>query len=982
MNPDGAGRRRAAGLAAVPLALACACAALWIARPPAVVTSLYDMAGAEGIPAALRGRSEGVVPVMVSAGDFEGALAAAEDFAGMVPAGDCEAIHFREEGAAGTLGAVLELAGNRRGGLVSPEDAVLLETPEGRARIARTAARRYAASPLPPVFAPGDDPFCLADRFVSSLPVPRTGWERRNGVLAAERDGRTYVLARLELAPRVAAGGRALEEFAGRVGEAAAAAVAAHPGAEIAACGAPMHTAAAAARCRREIGWLTAFSLAFIAGLSVLAFRGAGWIPLLAGSLATAAASGGVALAVLFRQVHAMALVFGTTVLGLVVDYSFHWLMSAEGDRRRVLRGLVASFATTEIGLLPLACSSLPVLRQAAAFLAAGLAGALAYVAGCYPRGKAAGTGNGGDGAKRRRAARWAAAAVLAAALPGLWRAKGDAGLDTLYRPPEELASAEKLFAELGGGTGGGGFLVTEGDGLEELLEREEAAGLPEEAACLSRYMPSLGKRRAAAALVEKLYEEQGAKQAEWLGLDGVVPPPEPEAWTWEDVPAAAREAFAAEGALVAASVPEPEGELPEGVAFCRPAETLAEMLAGWTEEARRRLGYALAAMAVALAVLRGRNAAVDALPPLLALGAVAGGLGWAGCGVGLFHLLAGFLLAGMAADYAIFLRGGEGAFRPALCSMLTSVAGFGALAFVSLPAARAFGAVLGGGLPVAFLCALAVPAARAAGGGGGTEKCASPAGLEFLYWTYRLFGGRALRAGACGVGLCAWTFSRGVRRAAGSRRRLLAFCRSLADKMAVMAGGRGVPRAVPDGTADTRAFEADVQAGKGVFVISSHCGTIEALAVLGEAPGVFHAWMDFSRTSVFTAFYLRHARTEGRVALHPVGEWGPETVFEAGDALDAGDCIVMAGDSGGGREMRVPFGDGEIALREGTFRLARALGHPVYFVACLETGGGRYEVRARRLEGGHGEMAREYAEALHGIAREHPEQWFHWKEG
>jgi predicted exporter/predicted LPLAT superfamily acyltransferase len=972
-----------AGLVAMPLVLALGCAVLWVARPPALRTSLYDMAGSGGIPQALRGRSEGVVPIIVSSEDPPKARAAADALAALLEEVDGASVGGRTEGSG--VAAMLETVLERRAGLVSPEDAQLLATPEGRARIARAAMRRYASSPLPPMFPPAEDPFCLADRFVSSLPMPSTGWERQDGRLEAGRNGVTHVLLPVELAPRVAGGGRALETFAREVSEAAEKVRAGHPGTEIAACGAPMHTAVASARCRREIGWLTVFSLAFIAGLSVLAFRGAGWIPLLAASLAVAAACGGLALLALFWEIHVMALVFGTTVLGLVVDYSFHWLMAGEANRRSVVRSLAASFATTEIGLLPLAFSSLPVLKQAAAFLAAGLLGALGYVLLCYPQGRAADgeVGDSGRTTRRRRWARWAAGAVLVITLPGLFRAKGYAGLDTLYRAPDDLAAAEKLFAELSAGDGaqaGGGFLVTESPGgnLEDLLAREAAAGLPENVSCLSRFLPPLERRREMAGLVAKLYEELGTKQAEWLGLDALELPPGPRAWEWGDIPPYAKEAFVAEGALVAASAPEPDGALPEGVVFCRPSETLAAMLADWTAEARQRLGLALAAMAAALLLLRGRNAIGDALPPLLALAAVGGGLGLAGEGVGLFHLLAGFLLAGMGVDYAIFLRGQGGAFRPALCSMLTSVAGFGALVFVSMPAARAFGIVLGGGLPVAFLCALAAPSARGAEPGG-TEKCAWRPGLEILYWIYRLFGPGALRLAASCIGLVSWTFSPGARRATPSVRRLLAFCRSLADKMAVMSGERGKPLVASDGSEDMRAFLSDVRGGRGVFVVSSHCGTIEVLSAMGDGPSVFHAWMDFSRTSVFTSFYLRHARNR-RVVLHPIGEFGPQTVFEAGDMLDGGNCLVMAGDSGGGRKMAVPFGDGEIVLREGAFRMARALGHPAYFVACTERAPGRYVASARRLEGGHADMAREYAEALHELVQKHPEQWFRWE--
>ena len=145
------------------------------------------------------------------------------------------------------------------------------------------------------------------------------------------------------------------------------------------------------------------------------------------------------------------------------------------------------------------------------------------------------------------------------------------------------------------------------------------------------------------------------------------------------------------------------------------------------------------------------------------------------------------------------------------------------------------------------------------------------------------------------------------------------------------------------------------------------------------ECDVTFHAWMEFSRTSVFNRFYMRHAR-RGKVVIHPISEFGMETVFEAGDTLDAGDCLVMAGDRGFGRIMGVPFRGGELKLPEGAFRFANSLGHPVYFVACVATGQCRYRAVVRRLPSGTRDMARGYAAALDEVSTEFPEQWFRWE--
>lgn len=240
------------------------------------------------------------------------------------------------------------------------------------------------------------------------------------------------------------------------------------------------------------------------------------------------------------------------------------------------------------------------------------------------------------------------------------------------------------------------------------------------------------------------------------------------------------------------------------------------------------------------------------------------------------------------------------------------------------------------------------------------SELAATPLGLEVLWLLYCVFGLRVLRLLAAGVGLCAWTFSAKVRRATRPRR-LVNFTRSLADKLVVMAGGRQLPRVATDGSPDAAAFLDDVKAGRGVFVLSSHCGTVEVLAALSDCSRTFHAWMDFDRTGVFNRFYLRHANRE-KVVIHPISEIGMETAFLAGEALDRGDCLVMAGDRG-----------------RGAFRFARAMGHPVYFVACVYARGG-YAATIRRLPGEDAKaLESAYAGVRAALAAAYPDQVFEW---
>ena len=902
--PEEGRRRRVVRRWTVPALLAVA-VALAVGRPVALRTSFDDLVGdgVEAVPASVRQASSDLVPVLLwSPSDPSAAVAAARTVRAELPA-DLLADAPEDPFAAWAAD---------RWGLAAPADVRLLETSEGRARLARRALRRYVASPLPPLFPVAEDPFALADGFVRAQREARANWSLRDGQLVARgADGVDYVVLLLRLRPSVVADTDALIAFRDRLDGARAAVAAAHPSVRTAACGVPLHTAATAGNCKREINALSVLSLVFIALLSAFAFRSVRWIPLLAASLTVAGLAGGVALLLFFREIHLMTVVLGTTMMGLVIDYSFHWLLA--DARRGLVRNLVISWLTTEISLLPLMLASLPVLRQSAVFLGTGLAAALAYVVWGYPRGKSG------------KVERWESGKVKAFpllllllsafAVLGLCRVRFGTNLTALYRPPADLAAAERLFAGLGGSDEGDrGFLVLD--------------------------------RRVVAANVEKLFDEQGERQRVALGL-----------------PELRRPVCAGAETAALAAMPRPKEALPSGVRFLQPRTLLAAVLSRWTNETLGRLGCALALMFVALVLFDRRRAIRLFLPSALAIAVVAGALGLRGEPMNLFHLLACFLLAGMSVDYTVFLHGGgRAAWKPALCSLLTSVVGFGALAFVSFPVVQGFGFVLGVGLPCGFFAALATrrdggtaasPAARTA------EVAATPLGLEILWTLYRLLGLRALHLFAASVGLCAWACSRKVRRATGVRK-LVNFTRALSDKLVVMADGRDRPRVETDGSADAAAFLDDVRAGRGVFVLSSHVGTVEVLTALGACDRTFHAWMDIDRTGVFNRFYLRHANRT-KVVIHPIADVGMATAFFAGEALDRGDCLVMAGDRG-----------------RGAFRFAHAMGHSVYFVACVWTGRA-YRAVIRRLPGETRAMASAYDAVLHELASAYPDQWFVW---
>ncbi len=240
-------------------------------------------------------------------------------------------------------------------GFLSPTVKGQLERGEFAAVRDAAVARLY--SPMPPVLPPTHDPFLLFTDYVLEMSAPKGEW----------------VMVNVSLSP-----------------DEALAALKAVKGADDIRCaGAPFHTAVASERSKREINILSAISLFCVILFGWLLTRSFRFVPVLLGALAAAFCVASAALFAVFPKPHLITFVFGTTLIGLSVDYVYHALVA----QRSIAKPLTFSFLSTAVCFLPLMLSKVGVLNQMALFTLAGLAtvyaGVLAFgrrVDGCGVR--------------------------------------------------------------------------------------------------------------------------------------------------------------------------------------------------------------------------------------------------------------------------------------------------------------------------------------------------------------------------------------------------------------------------------------------------------------------------------------------------------------------------------------------------------------------------------------------------------------------
>ncbi|MDH5190238.1 MAG: MMPL family transporter [Gammaproteobacteria bacterium] len=158
--------------------------------------------------------------------------------------------------------------------------------------------------------------------------------------------------------------------------------------------GAVFYSASAGARAKAEISTIGVGSVVGILLLIVIVFRSA--LPLL---MSIVSIGFGILLAfvgtiIFFGKIHLFTLVFGTSLIGVSVDYAFHYFSTKLEHEKNwtgwhavshILPGITLGVITSVIAYLALALTPFPGLQQLAVFSSIGLIGAFCTVVISFP---------------------------------------------------------------------------------------------------------------------------------------------------------------------------------------------------------------------------------------------------------------------------------------------------------------------------------------------------------------------------------------------------------------------------------------------------------------------------------------------------------------------------------------------------------------------------------------------------------------------
>jgi predicted exporter len=541
--------------------------------------------------------------------------------------------------------------------------------------------------------------------------------------------------------------------------------------------GALQHATVATRRSQNEVAFFGTVATVAVLGLMLLLFRD--WRAPALGMLALAAgaAAGISATHFAFGELHLIALVFGSSLVGVAIDYSMHFYAdqfrspgtwTASDALGHVSRPIVLGMGAAALGYTGLLLLPFPGLKQMALISIVGLGVACASVLLLFPA-LARGSGRelprwcatliaGLERAGRRlavpRTRLIVGVAVLGFLLLGLARVRFHDDVRSLQMTTPELAAVERRVGDLLGTAGESRFFLVSGSDAQSVLEAAETLtvglhalvqrGAVDNFVAVSNSLPSHRRQEIVHALLEhKVYATDGAlpRLMRELGFEPAAIARElasyrashkllePDEWLANPLSAPYRDLWLGDiGGRVATVVTltgvhdvdavRNLGQLSPDVRFVDRVHEISSVLARYRNAVGGLLLLAYALIFAALAWRYGlRDAGWLIAAPLGASALTLAFAGAVGATVNLFAVLGLLLVLALGVDYAIFLREGQTARSTALLavslSATTTMLSFGLLAFSSTPLIRSIGFTLLIGIGCCWLIAVGVDAWR-----------------------------------------------------------------------------------------------------------------------------------------------------------------------------------------------------------------------------------------------------------------------------
>ncbi|WP_148301867.1 MMPL family transporter [Sneathiella glossodoripedis] len=495
---------------------------------------------------------------------------------------------------------------------------------------------------------------------------------------------------------------------------------------------------------------ITAFALVGILLLFLWNFRSVQSIIGATVTIASGIIFGAAAVIAIFDTVHVIAIAFGSSLVGVVIDYAIHFYFTRRASEvatktaKRIRRGLLLAVLTTCIGFAALFTVDIGILKQISVYAIFGVIGAMTTVLLLIPASKLHMSGKGLDEPSRnlrswhfRFNKYWykpclgIGTGICVIALAFGLVPVNDSVRNLRIKSPE-LSAHEQDIAKYGGNAMRRTFFI-EGNSLEEVLQEEERIidairGKDRFYGVwgVSRILPSLKRQREVCQLRAAVFESNAA-----LPLKQMVPVStsgcdfiEPSVDLIEDLPPFVKNLILLKsdkgtiGLITHVRSAPVDADLERilkssaHVSELDIAKDFTQRFQTTREKAVYALLIGIAGISVLFSVLLGPRKglsialvpAFSSLASLLICGLLTGGLS-------LFSVMAAYLVYALGADYALFQQTAESddrgrTYKAVTMSTVSTLLVFILASISPIPVLQMMGSVIVVGVLIAWLIA------------------------------------------------------------------------------------------------------------------------------------------------------------------------------------------------------------------------------------------------------------------------------------
>ena len=297
-------------------------------------------------------------------------------------------------------------------------------------------------------------------------------------------------------------------------------------------------------------------------------------------------------------------------------------------------------------------------------------------------------------------------------------------------------------------------------------------------------------------------------------------------------------------------------------------------------------------------------------------------------------------------------------------------------------------------------------------------EQAAGVKRLLVTWYIYNLFGKKAVQMIAFFVSLCAFTFSKQIRKYTKKNlaiiyeytknpqakptlinryKNVLNYALSLVDKMETYARTFDIKKLDFSQETDKDELLDLMNNKKGIFFICSHIGNIEVLRTFISNPDNFvwpvnphvNIFLSKNQCKVFNNF-LDKISVKTNFSAYPVEDIDVSTAVNIQERLHKGDIVFLAGDRVSSGTSNVTFNadflNKKVDFPVGTFKLAQLTEAPVYFICAIKAKNGTYKIYVQKFNPDNNmtkkqnllKMQQDYTDFLQQMVKTAPLQFYH----